>query len=163
MMVIADTSSLNYLVLIGQIDILRELYGSVTIPEAVFKELQHPRTPAEVTNWLTSNPSWLFVQAVKTPLNAELLTLNQGEAEAIALAEELMATTLIIDEREGRKIALQRGLPVTGLLGVLRDAADRNLLDLPQVFSELGKTTFRAAPKLLQTLLDEYLKRKGTS
>ncbi len=161
-MVIADTSSLNYLVLIGQIDILRELYGSVTIPEAVFNELQNPCTPAEVKNWLASNPAWLHVQAVTTPLDAELATLNQGEAETIALAEEMNATALIIDEREGRKIALQRGLPVTGLLGVLRDAADRDLLDLPKAFSELGKTTFRAAPKLLQSLLDEYLKKQGT-
>jgi len=160
-MVIADTSPLNYLVLIGEIDILRELYGSITIPEAALRELQNPRTPAEVKNWLPTNPSWLLVQAVTVPLDAELLTLNQGEAEAIALAEELMATTLIIDEREGRKIALQRGLPVTGLLGVLRDAAYRDLLDLPQALSELGRTTFRAAPKLLQTLLDDYLKKKG--
>jgi hypothetical protein len=86
-----------------------------------------------------SHPAWLEVQAVRTPLNAELLQLHKGEAEAIAFAQELNATVLIIDEKEGREIAVRRGIPITGLLGVLRDAAARNLVDFPSALADLHK------------------------
>jgi predicted nucleic acid-binding protein len=95
---------------------LPDLFGRVIIPEAVFQELQDEKTPDEVRGWIASHPAWLELQAVRTPLDAELLQLHKGEAEAIALAQELNATVLIIDEKEGREIAVRRGIPITGLL-----------------------------------------------
>jgi len=61
MIVIADTTPLHYLVLLNHADILRELYGRVIIPEAVFGELQVDRTPATVKQWIASCPDWLEV------------------------------------------------------------------------------------------------------
>ena len=63
MTVVADTSPLNYLVLIDTIDVLPQLFGRVLIPEAVALELRRPRTPPEVASWLTAQPAWLVIQA----------------------------------------------------------------------------------------------------
>lgn len=52
MIVIADTSPLNYLVLIGEAEMLRRLYGRVVIPEAVLRELQNRKAPAKVADWI---------------------------------------------------------------------------------------------------------------
>jgi hypothetical protein len=57
MIVIADTSPLNYLVLIGEAEILKRLYGRVVIPEAVWRELQHPQTPAAVATATQTQPT----------------------------------------------------------------------------------------------------------
>lgn len=52
MIVVADTSPLNYLILIGEANLLYELYGRVLIPEAVFSELAHPIAPPAVVDWI---------------------------------------------------------------------------------------------------------------
>lgn len=155
MTVIADTSPLNYLILIGRVDVLRDLYGQVIIPDAVFNELQNPKTPETVRNWAANYPDWFIVKTVTIQLSEELLDLHIGEAEAITLAQELNAELLIIDERKGREIAFRHGFEVTGILGVLRDAAARNLLDLKAAFNDLQKTSFRVSPQLIQDLLEE--------
>jgi predicted nucleic acid-binding protein len=161
MAVVSDTSSLNYLILIRQAELLLDLFGRVIIPKAVFQELQDEKTPDEVREWIASHPAWLEVQAVRTPLDAEFLQLHKGEAEAIALAQELNATVLIIDEKEGREIAVRRGIPITGLLGVLRDAAARNLVDFPSALADLQQTTFRVSPKLINELLKKHNEEKS--
>ena len=69
-----------------------------------------------------------------------------------------LADLLIIDDALGRKIALSRRLKITGLLGVLNEAAKRNIIDLPDVIERLQKTTFRVSPKLLKLLLEANLK-----
>jgi predicted nucleic acid-binding protein len=63
---------------------------------------------------------------------------------------------IIIDDGLGRKIASKRGLKVTGLLGVLEQAAFQNLIDLPDVISRLQKTSFRASSSLLNSLLKRH-------
>ena len=62
--VVSDTSPLNYLILIGEVDILAVLYERVLIPETVFRELQHPRTPSSVREWIEQAPAWLEVHPV---------------------------------------------------------------------------------------------------
>ncbi len=59
MIVIADTTPLHYLVLLNRAEILHELYGRVTVPEAVFRELQAASTPAIVKQWIANRPDWL--------------------------------------------------------------------------------------------------------
>jgi predicted nucleic acid-binding protein len=82
--------------------------------------------------------------------------LDPGEQAAIALAEQLNARLLLIDERYGRKIALQRGLPIIGIIGLLDAAATQGLIHLPTVIHRLQETNFRISPRLLQALLDKY-------
>jgi hypothetical protein len=62
--VIADASPLNYLVLIGEVDVLAQLYGQIHVPEEVVTELAAPGAPAEVADWIHSKPSWLLIETV---------------------------------------------------------------------------------------------------
>lgn len=84
--------------------------------------------------------------------------LHSGEREAIWLAEELKADLIILDEKPARQIARERGLNLTGLLGILEIAATRQLIDLPTVLERLQQTTFRASPRLLKSLLERHQK-----
>ena len=74
MIVVADTTPLNYLVLIGQIELLSVLYQRVLIPQEVHRELQQSRTPATVSQWAASLPAWCEVRAASSnsliPLSA---------------------------------------------------------------------------------------------
>lgn len=160
MIVIADTTPINYLVLIEQADILRELYGRVMIPQAVFTELQSSDTPEAVREWVAKSPEWLEVHQVNVPLDAALIKLGAGESEAIALAEQLRADAIIIDERDGRQEAVRRNLRVIGTLRVLSDAAERGLLDLAEAFQRLQQTSFRASQELYQRFLNRDAERE---
>ena len=72
------------------------------------------------------------------------------------LAEQQEANLVIIDDSLGRQVAHSRGLRVTGLLGVLDEAARQNLVDFPKAISLLQETTFRASSQLIQSLLQRY-------
>lgn len=158
MIVVSDTTPINYLILIEQAEILRDLYGRVCLPQAVFDELRHERAPLEVKEWLKHLPEWLEVRRVTpTPADSSLEELDEGEREAIALAEQMRADALIIDDRAGRREARRRGLRVTGTLGVIEEAARRDLLDLPQTIERLKQTSFYVSPRLLQSLLDRFV------
>ena len=160
MIVIADTSPLNYLVLIGEVEILRRLYRRVVIPEAVLRELRHPETPSAVSEWIARRPAWLEVERITVPPDPNLRWLGEGEREAIILAEQRGPDALLLmDEGQGCREAQRRHLRITGTLGVLNDAASRGWVDLPSAFERLRQTTFRASPSLLQSLLDRNKKR----
>ena len=161
MIVIADTSPLNYLVLIGEAEILQRLYDRVVIPEAVLRELQHPETPAAVSEWIARRPAWVEIERITVPPDQSLLMLGEGEREAIILAQQHGPDVLLLmDEGKGRLEAQRRNLRITGTLGVLNDAASRGWVDLPSAIERLRKTTFRASPSLLQSLLDRDAKRR---
>src|SRR5919109_1684875 len=121
MIVVSDTSPLTALLTVGEADILLKLFADVVIPEAVRNELlrNHPQLP-----------SWLRVESVKDPIRASHYshTVDAGEAEAIELAKELHADRLLIDERKGRRLAIQEGIPVIGLMGVVLLAKRRQLV-----------------------------------
>ncbi len=127
MVVVADTSPLNYRVLIGHAEVLSKLYGEVVIPRAVFRELQHPKTPPAVVAWIAVSPKWLIVRQ-EIPSLSELPTdLDPGESEAIALAQvSLPDVLLLMDEEKGRREAKRRGIQTAGkkLFADYADSAD---------------------------------------
>ena len=155
-MFIADTTPLNYLILINQTAVLPILYGRVLIPQAVYNELQQERTPAAIKAWIANLPVWLEVREATRPFDQALGELDMGEQEAIALAETLHADLLILDDRAARTEAAKRHLNVIGTLRVLEDAAALELLDFPAVLSQLQRTTFRVSAALVQQLLDRH-------
>src|SRR5690349_13231922 len=101
MIVVADTGPINYLVLIGAVEVLGRLYGRVVIPRSVVAELQNPLAPAAVLTWISTPPKWLDAQP-DPPLDSTLDFLDPGERAALTLAQVLCADQLLIDERSGR-------------------------------------------------------------
>ncbi|MEJ7701361.1 MAG: DUF3368 domain-containing protein [Pyrinomonadaceae bacterium] len=160
MIVVADTSPINYLILIGAIDVLPALYQKIVVPTAVYNELQSDATPAEVRAWTAKTPDWFTVLPVTVLLDNSLPNLDEGEKQAIALFEEINADALIIDERQGRAEAARRGIFVIGTLGVLSSAAEKDLLNLSDAIAKLQKTSFRASPTLINLLLQLDIERK---
>lgn len=133
MIVVSNTSPISNLAAIGQLALLQQLYGNVIISPAVYQEIldsgaTDPGTLAVQTlNWIQILPikNMALLQTLQT-------NLDPGEAEAIALAVELNAERLIIDERRGRNEAIQAGLRVTGLLGILLAAKKQGFVPLVQ-------------------------------
>lgn len=156
MIVVADTSPICYLVLIDQFQLLPQLFGEIAIPQAVYDELTSPDTPISLQSWINQVPNWLVIYSIKPVQDVQLDRLHIGEKEAIILAHDLKADLIIIDEKAARKVAISKGLKVTGLLGILEMASKQNLIDLKIVIERLQKTTFRISPRLIQSLLDRY-------
>jgi predicted nucleic acid-binding protein len=129
MIVVADTSPLNYLVLIGEVELLFALYDSVMIPVEVHRELQQPKTPPAVRAWASSLPSWCQVREVTSVPDDSLSELDAGERDAIQLALEMDIDTLLMDDIEGRREAMRRRLYITGTVAVLEKAAQRGLIE----------------------------------
>lgn len=161
MLIVADTSPLNYLVLIECVDVLPHLYGRILIPPEVLSELRDAAGLQPVRDWAVAAPAWLEVRAARAVDTT--LPLDPGERAAIALAQELKADRLLIDDRDGRDVAVRLGIPIAGTLAVLRDAAMAGLLDLASAFDRLKRTTFRAPPKLFAEILAEFEKAKGST
>jgi predicted nucleic acid-binding protein len=137
--------------LIGYADLLKEIFYQVILPTAVFQELQSPRSPEEIRKWCVSIPDWCRVESVKT-VPEDLMHLGSGEREAIALAEQLKADLILIDEARGRRVAQQRGLSITGTIGVLDKAAESGLINIDEVIDRLKCTTFRGSTALFKEL-----------
>lgn len=152
-LVVSDASPVHYLVLIGAIDILPKLFSKVIIPEHVIsQELQRPKTPLAVRDWAANLPAWV---EVRKPLHSEPLRLHVGEAHAIALALELGAPVLL-DEKEARQIAKDKGLIVIGTVGLIERAAELNLLNLTEAVAALRKTNARISKRLLDLALQRH-------
>lgn len=159
MIVVSDTSPLNYLILINAVHVLPQLFAEICVPPAVIAELNHPKTPDMVKQWILSPPLWLIIRAPTTPAaNSNLL--DPGEAQAIELAKELNAAALLIDEKKGRRIAKDRGLLTIGTITVLELAAQKNLLDLKLAFDALQKTSFQIAKSYIDAAIKRDVSRK---
>lgn len=122
MIVVSDTSPISNLIHIGLSHLLVALFGEVVIPPSVADELRVRHNPL---------PEYLRVHSPRDQRKVRALAeeLDPGEAEAIALAIELEADRLLIDEKAGRRIAEQEGVPVIGVLGILLLARRRELIE----------------------------------
>jgi predicted nucleic acid-binding protein len=147
MIIVADTSPIHYLILIGAVDVLPALYGRVLIPSAVAQELTASGTPETVQAWMAQRPSWLEVHP-DPPINPALAFLDPGEQAAITLVESVAADRLLIDERNGRREAQRRRLNVTGTVGVLVEAHLVGLLVFDEALMHLKSTNFRLRPEI---------------
>jgi predicted nucleic acid-binding protein len=156
MIVVSDTSPICYLLLIGEIELLPQLYGQVLIPQAVQHELANERSPAVVQAWIGQPPEWLAIQTVNIPSDSDLANLDLGERAAIVLALATKADLIVIDDLLGRQVARLRQLRVTGLLGILDEAARQNLVNFPEAIARLQQTSFRASSQLIQSLLQRH-------
>jgi predicted nucleic acid-binding protein len=118
-------------------------------------ELSDPDTPLSVRDWIDDPPSWVDVHQTLNLAKASIQKLGAGETEAITLAAALHADLLLMDDRRGVIAALQRGLTVTGTMGLLSRAAKHGILDLSDAFDKLKRTNFRYRQETMDALLDE--------
>jgi predicted nucleic acid-binding protein len=146
--VVSDTSPLNYLIQIELSEVLRNLYDRVLIPVAVLQELKHAESPILVRDWLQDIPAWIEVQDVQSHPDPTLDGLDPGECAAIQLAQEVRADLVLMDEKLGVRRARDRGLKVAGTLAVLVQAAVLGLVNIDEAISRLEKTSFRCTPEL---------------
>lgn len=151
MTTIADTSPLNYLVQIGEIELVPTLFGRVLIPAEVRLELRDGGAPESVREWIEHIPDW--VQIEDAPPDNLWPKLHAGERAAISLAIVRRAHLLLVDDRAGVAVARRLGFRVTGTIGVLDLANRRGLIDAETVIARLRATTFYAPAALLEHVL----------
>lgn len=152
MIVVADTSPFNYLILIDSIDVLPALYQHVLVPHAVMDEMLSPFAPAKVRVWAQNPPDWLTTLSPSGAPTQFSAILDAGESQAIQLAEEINADWLLIDESAGRREARKRGLKLVGTLGILSEAHQNGFLDFTVATNLLRQTNFRLSLKLLEEI-----------
>ena len=163
--VIADAGPLIALARIGEINLLRRMYGRVVVPPAVGSELaiDSSRPGAKVLAGMFA-AGWIAVEAVvDSRVRSELdQLLGSGEAEAIALAEQEEPSFLLIDDARGRKSARSRGIPVVGVAGVLLAAKSRGeIAAVGPVLERLSDAGYRLSPRLVAATLDRADERRG--
>ena len=144
--IISDTSCLIILNKIGELDLLRQLYNTVTITHDILLEYGEQL------------PDWIEVQQAKDQYRQQLLEMqiDKGEASAIALALETADSTVILDDWKARKLAERLGLSVTGTLGVIIRAKNNGLIPSIKPYLEIiRETNFRISEELEQIALKE--------
>ena len=159
MIIISDTTPIISFIKINRLDLLEKLFVEVLIPNAVFKEL--------TTNTLFTNEaeivkkaSFLKVSSVQNQKSLQLLQavsgLDDGESEAIILADELKSNILLMDERKGRKVAQKLGINITGTIGILIQAYNEGMIsdvEVKSYLNQLKNTNIRLSDSLIQQAL----------
>jgi predicted nucleic acid-binding protein len=152
--VVSDASPITNLAAIGQLDLLRQLYQRVVIPEAVHRELTaaggiYPGAVVQSLSWVETHS--VSNRVLVIALRAEL---DEGEAEAIALAQELPADLVLIDEHLGRAVANRFRLRIIGILGVLIEAKYRGMIpEVKPLVDRLINNGFRIGQDLYARVL----------
>jgi predicted nucleic acid-binding protein/dienelactone hydrolase len=162
-MVVCDSSTLIHLSAIGRLHLLKDLYGTLTIPAAVWREVVEEGSGrsgvAEVA--VARRDGWIeILSATNEPLLRSLKhELDEGEAEVIALAIEKEANLVILDESEARRIAATFELPKTGAVGVLISARLKG--KIPQLRDELDRLRGPGGFWIEETLYQKALQEVG--
>lgn len=158
MIVVADASPVTALLHLKRLHLLTDLYNSIIIPKAVSEELVSLRSFGYDISFLQMHDKFQILSTADIKYQNQLLEmLDAGEAEAIALAKELKADWLLIDEKLGKKIAASENIPCKGVVGVLLEAKEKGfipeikpLLDI--LLTDLG---FRLSPAIIKIALDK--------
>lgn len=119
--IVSNTTPIISLLKINKLQILKDLYSEIFIPQEVFHEIEAGKTKEYYTD--LSKIKWIKVKGIKDQNSLSyFLDLDKGEAETIILATEINADLVILDETLGRYHAKHAGLKITGTLGVLLKA-----------------------------------------
>ncbi len=142
--VIADTSCFILLDKIGEIELLKKLFTSITTTETIAAEFRKPL------------PQWVNILPVQNTPYQHLLEIeiDEGEASAFALSVEYSNSLLIIDDMKSRKLAEKLFLNYTGTLGILLKAKEWNILSsVKPILEKIQLTNFRFSQKVFDDIL----------
>jgi len=153
--VVSDTTPLHYLILVGRETILQKLYGQVIIPPAVLMELSHASAPVQISNWAINPPAWVTV-AMPASIPECFDGLDFGERQALALAQEMHADLVLLDDKVARRVAVREMMHVKGTLGIVADAAKANLLDFVETVEELQRTSMHLDQDVVDEVIRDY-------
>ena len=161
MIIVSDTTPLRYLIEIEKVYILENLFERIVIPQAVLNELQQPKTPQTVKEWVVNHPGWLEVRQADPSLYSPQKRIGDSEREAFALALELQADAVLLDDKGAMVEAKRLGLVTIRLFDLLERAAKENLIALPEMIDRLKRTSFRLPPdEIVHAMLERDRERK---
>lgn len=151
--VICNSSPIQYLHLLGRLDILESVFGCITIPEAVEREIEAGRVRGVFLPDLRNVP-WVNVHPARLGNITFPNTLGEGEREVISFGLMTDDALLILDDRAARRFATNCNLRVLGTLGILLLAKDQGLLpSVRSCLDRLQELNFRVAPSTRQAVL----------
>ena len=153
-MVVSNSTPLIAFARIGELDLLRRIVGHVVIPAAVWDEITGATNRAGADE--VQRAAWIEVRR-PTSVGGDLTALlDQGEAQTIALAEELGASEVLLDERAARALASARGLKLIGSAGLLVRAKERGLIDAVQPYLQRMRAQgVRFSDRFVRALLNQ--------
>lgn len=155
MIVVSDTTPLSELAKVGRLDLLREVFGRVIIPEEVYREVTTGIHPGAIA---VPKATWIEVQAVSDARKVYEIQvtrkLDLGECAAMILAEDLDADFLLMDDLSARQEAIARNLPIIGTIGILLIAKKRGFIsNVKETLDALMAGGKRISQKLYQQAL----------
>ena len=152
--VILNNTPLVALWSIGQLVLLRDLYGEVFIPPTILEEFV--AVEPEIRKADLAEAPWIKIAPLANPHQVlAYVGLDQGEAEVLALASEQSARLVIIDERKGRRYAQRLGLPLSGTLGVLLTAKTQGLIQaVAPLIYQLKTEGLFLSPELIEKAIE---------
>ena len=153
MLVVSDATPLHYLVLIGEVDLLQNLYGRVIIPQAVVEELSVAKAPVQVRDWIASLPGWVTIGRARPLASLPFEFLGPGERQAIALAQDSGGGILLTDDLQARNAAESVNIQVVPTIRILSTASDLSLVDFNDVLRRLLQTNFRVSQEVIDQIV----------
>jgi hypothetical protein len=156
-MVISDTSCIGYLIIIDKLQLLKNNFSEIIVPDIVNKKILQLSSRYNLAKYL--NAEWIKSLSISnTTLYRELLNqVDERESEAIELSKEINADLLLVDERKGTLLARSLGIKTIGLLGVLLLSKEKKIINLAKpILDELiTNTTFRIDKNLYTNVLKQ--------
>ena len=153
--VVVNTTPLIALSHVGQLDILKKLYGEIMIPEAVYRELS-VKTESICKKAVDRSLEWIRVENINNQMAKAMYKtqLHDGEVEVMILSKEMAADVVIIDDANAKKHAKYLGLPVTGTLGVLIKAKqDGYINELRPILNQMVENSIYISQSLIELCL----------
>lgn len=155
-LVASDTSPLLNLALIERLDLLRTQFSEVTVPRRVWDELTEGEDGLDALHELRDDDFLRIVEVERSDLFVEVFhELDHGETAAVCYAVEHDADLVLLDERDGRRVARRHDLEVTGVIGVLLRGAKTEAVDLRQELDALREAGFWISDDLYSRALSE--------
>jgi len=151
--VITNTTPVLSLLKIDKLDILKELYGQIIIPNAVYQEIEEGKYKEFYTD--LKQIDWIIIKSIKDKKSCEyFVDLDNGETEVLILAKEINADLIILDEIIGRRYCKVLKYNLTGTLGVLLRAKEKGIIkSVKSLLFELIEKGTWLNPKLINEVL----------